>query len=72
MKPGNTPKRRATGEAKRELRALIDRLDRPTAGAVVTILEIVRDVDRQRASRLLEAVAMLLAVAPSSARRARS
>jgi hypothetical protein len=55
--PGNTSKRA-------QLVVLVETLDQGAAGAVLTILEIVADLDRRRASRLVEAVAVLIALAP--------
>jgi hypothetical protein len=66
--PRRKPKpRRAALRA--ELVAAFEQLDRRVAGAMLTILEILADIDPRRARRLLEAVGTLIALAPRRAPR---
>lgn len=46
-----------------ELSDRLDRLDRATRAAILTILEIVGDIERPRATQLIEAMATVVAFA---------
>jgi hypothetical protein len=69
MQPGNTPAERRRTSRKAELVALFGKLDRRASDTLLTILEIMTDMDRRRASRLLEAVTLLIVLAPRHVRR---
>jgi hypothetical protein len=54
-----------------ELHKHLGRLDRRAHAAVFTLLELVADIDRPRATQLIEAMATIVAFATRTASRAR-
>jgi len=60
--PGNTPRQR-------EVVAAFNKLDPRVKEALLVILEVVGEIeDRRRATRLLESIALLVALAPRTER----
>jgi hypothetical protein len=62
--PRHTSAERQRASSKAQLVALFGKLDRCTSDALLTVLEIVTDMDRRRARRLVEALALLVVFAP--------